>query len=113
MPKRFDRPHSVSTTEEGTRLWVTGTKIESMVGYTTMWHELVDCLTRLGNGRCPNRVARHLCRHADGGIDLLGITQTGTRGTFFDPTRTVVYSVPVSRVGIHVSETNRSRAFHI
>lgn len=46
--------------------------------------------------------ARHLLRHVDGGIMLLGIDDSQTRAVCFDPIEEVVYHVPVSRHGLRV-----------
>lgn len=63
--------------------------------------ELVAALGAVTGGTHAARAARHVCRHADGGIRLLGTLEGEARAAFFDPTTTSVYTVPVSPVGVH------------
>lgn len=46
-------------------------------------------------------MARRVCRHADGAIQLVAVT-SDVRGTYFDRVSGSVYDLPVTPLGVHV-----------
>lgn len=69
----------------------------------TLLVELVETIARERGGGHPDRIARTICRHADGGIALVGLVADATEAIFFDPRYRRIYTVPVSPVGVHAA----------
>lgn len=70
-----------------------------------LFRRLSTALTSHSHGSHREHLARYLLRHASSGQQLLGITKEDHEAVFFDPELCCVYQLPVSRLGIHPTET--------
>ncbi len=71
---------------------------------TQLIDELYNVLTAR-EGANVERTIRHILRHVDAGIALVGIAHEQPRVVCFDPRERAMYRVPVSRIGLHVTRS--------